>query len=184
RQSQETEVIATGLAPRRDAEAAIGITLDPGAYTAVLRGAAGGEGTAMVEIYDVDPTADSRLSNISTRGVVQTGDNVMIGGFILRGGENAPVAVRALGPSLAAKEVAAPIQDPVLELHDQSGAIIAANDNWRDEQASTITAAKLAPGDDRESTLIARLAPGAYTAIVRTQSGNPGIGLLEIYDLR
>ena len=184
RQSQEAEIVATGVAPLRDAETAVVITLDPGAYTALLRGAAGGEGIGMIEVYDVDAAAASRLANISTRGMVRRDDNVMIGGFILRGGENASIAIRALGPSLAKRGVAGSLQDPVLQLHDQSGVLVATNDNWRDEQAPAITAANLAPTDDREAALIATLAPGAYTAIVRPARGAAGLGLLEVYDLR
>jgi len=163
RNAQGEEITQSGLAPRNDLEAAVIVTLDPGAYTAVVRGRGQEEGIGIVEIYDVSPAADSRLANISTRGLVQTGENVMIGGFILQGGENTEVVTRALGPS---------------------GTLIASNNDWRDTQESAIIASELAPADDREAALLTTLPPGAYTAIVRGGSDDVGIGLVEIYDLR
>ena len=131
--SQQNQIEATGLQPSNDLESALISTLDPGSYTAVVSGKDGGTGVGLVEGYDVDQAADSEFGNISTRGFVETGTNVMIGGFIL-GGEsgNANVVVRALGPSLTAFGVTGALADPTLELHDANGALVESNDNWRD----------------------------------------------------
>jgi hypothetical protein len=120
------------------------------------------------------------LSNISTRAFVQTGDNVMIGGLIITGSGQKTVAVRAIGPSLP---VQGALSDPVLELHNASGALIATNDNWRTSQQAAIIAAGLAPGDDRDSALIATLDTGNYTAIVRGANNATGVAIVEVYDL-
>jgi hypothetical protein len=138
-----------------------------------------------VEAYDLDQTAVAQLSNISTRGFVETGDDVMIGGFIVgRTEDSATVVVRAIGPSLAEAGVANPLEDPVLELHEGSGAIVAFNDDWKDSQEAEIEAAQLAPADDRESAIQAVLAPGAYTAIVRGKNNTTGVGLVEAYNFQ
>ena len=184
RESQEAEIIASGLAPLNDQEAAIAATLTPGAYTAVVQGNNGETGIALVEVYDASPSSDSRLQNISTRGSVQSGDDVMIAGLILSGPESAPVVARALGSSLADFEIANPLVDPTIELHDQSGAIIASNDDWKETQEAELTSAGLAPPNDKESALLATLPPGPYTAIVRGGNGTTGVGLVEFYDMR
>ncbi len=93
-------------------------------------------GLGLVEVYDLDPTADSKLANISTRGQVLTDDDVMIGGMIVVGTGPQKVIVRAIGPSLGSAGVAGALQDPTLELHDSDGALIASNDNWRDDAGS------------------------------------------------
>ncbi|HEX4667276.1 MAG TPA: hypothetical protein VH207_11810 [Chthoniobacterales bacterium] len=184
RESQESEIIASGLAPLDDRESAITIPLAPGAYTAVVQGSGGETGIALVEVYDASAASDSRLQNISTRGSVQSGDEVMIAGLILTGPESAAVVARALGPSLADFDVAEPLSDPTIELHDQSGAVIASNDDWRETQELDLTATGLAPADDRESAILATLPPGLYTAIVRGNNESTGVGLVEFYDLR
>jgi hypothetical protein len=184
RDSQEAELMATGLGPLDDREAAIAVTLAPGAYTAVLQDAQGGSGIGLVEIYDTSAASASRLQNISTRGLVQNSDQVLIAGLILTGPESASIVARALGPSLAASDIDTPLPDPAIELHDQSGAIVASNDNWRDSQMAELTAAGLAPTNDKEAALIATLPPGAYTAIVRDANEATGIGLVEFYDTR
>ena len=193
---QQAEIEATGLPPTDDLESAIVATLAPvdpsvagsGAYTAIVRGNAGGTGVALVEVYDLDDplSITSELANISTRGFVDTGDNVMIGGFIVgpTGVENATVVVRAIGPSLESAGVTGALQDPTLELHDSDGAIIASNDNWMDSpDKQTIIDDNLAPTNDKESALLATLAPGAYTAIVRGALDTTGVGLVEVYNL-
>lgn len=124
--------------------------------------------------------AISSAVNLSTRMVVQTGDNVLIGGFIVYGSGQKKIAVRAMGPSLP---VGGKLSDPLVELHDASGATIASNDNWRSAQQTEITNAGLAPGDDLESALIATINPGAYTVVVRGVNNATGVGLMEIYDL-
>ncbi|MFL6414424.1 MAG: hypothetical protein ACJ74Y_01985, partial [Bryobacteraceae bacterium] len=178
--SAQAEVEATGLAPSNDAEAAIVATLAPGAYTAILSGAGGTSGVALLELYDLDH-GNSRIANISTRSKVGTGDSVMIGGFIVGGEQPAQVVVRALGPSLASAGVEGALADPVLELYNSSGSRIFANDNWAAEQADQIAATSLAPSDPRESAIAATIAPGAYTAIVRGAHNLTGVALVEVY---
>ncbi|MFL6594945.1 MAG: fibronectin type III domain-containing protein [Chthoniobacterales bacterium] len=178
--SAQAEVEATGLAPSDDAEAAIVTTLAPGAYTAILSGVGGTSGVALFELYDLDH-GNSRIANISTRSKVGTGDSVMIGGFIVGGEQPAQVVVRALGPSLTSAGVAGALADPVLELYNSSGSRIFANDNWSAEQAEQIAATSLAPSDPRESAIVATLAPGAYTAIVRGAQNLTGVALVEVY---
>ena len=121
--------------------------------------------------------------NISTRVLVGSGDNVAIAGFIVAGSEAKNVIIRAMGPSLTGAGISNALQDPMLELHDSSGALIASNDNWKDTQQAEIQASGLAPADDRESAIVRTLSPGAYTAIVRGKDGADGIGLIEGYDL-
>jgi len=123
------------------------------------------------------------LANISTRLSVGTGDNVLIGGFIITGTGDKNVIVRALGPSLGAQNVAGALVDPVLELHDHTGAIIAMNDNWKDSQQAEIEATTIPPTDDHESAIVRRLTPGDYTAIVRGKNNGTGVGLVEAYGL-
>ncbi|MDQ6655446.1 MAG: hypothetical protein M3Y80_06515, partial [Verrucomicrobiota bacterium] len=122
--------------------------------------------------------------NISSRGFVGQNDDVMIGGFIVRGSEaDARLVVRALGPSLAAHGIAQPLDDPAIEVRDGNGVLIAANDNWRDAQQAEISALAIAPADEREAAVILTAPPGAYTGIVRGRDGGTGIALLEIYRL-
>jgi hypothetical protein len=184
----ETAILNTGTPPKNDAESAIVMTLAPGHYTAVLKGAGGSTGIGVVEAYDLDQTVNSQFGNISTRGTVSTGDNVLIGGFILGGGRglgNATVVVRAIGPSLTSNNIANPVQDPTLDLVNASGTVIASNDDWQsDPGASQIQGNNLAPTDLRESATIQPLAPGNYTAIVRGKSSNPAVGVVEVYNLQ
>ena len=161
------DIEATGLAPSDDLESAIIRTLDPGLYTAVVNGKNGATGVGLVEAYDLDLSATSQLGNLSTRGFVGTGTNVMIGGFILGGGgKEVNVVVRALGPSLTDFGVTGALADPTLELHDENGALIQDNDNWKETQQADIEATGLQPTNDLESAIFRTLAPGAYTAIV------------------
>ena len=185
-QSQEAEINATGLAPAHDSEAAMLVTLAPGSYTAILRGKNGG-GIGLVEAYDIERAVDSQLGNISTRGLVESGNNVMIGGFIIGPGTSGPakVVVRAMGPSLSSS-VPNALADPTLEVFDRNGQSIATNDNWRqDTNAGQIEAAGLAPSNDAESAVLLQpLVPGPYTAIVRGVGGTVGVGLVEAYNIR
>jgi hypothetical protein len=183
--TQAYDIQAFGFSPTNNLESAILATLQPGAYTVILAGKDGGTGIGLVEVYDFDQVSDSMLANISTRGSVGTGDDVLIGGFILGpdGGASSTILVRAIGPSLAAAQVAGPLEDPEIELYDSNGASIAFNDNWKETQQTDIEAAQLAPADDRESAIEATLAPGAYTAIVRGAVGSTGVGLVEVYRL-
>jgi hypothetical protein len=185
--TQRTEIEMTGLAPTDDRESAIVQTLNPGAYTAVLRGKGDTTGIGLIEIYDLNTAAKSQLGNLSTRGFVETGDNVMIGGFITGPATRASsrIVVRGLGPSLQNSGVQNALQDPTLELHDNNGNTIASNDDWLlDSNASSVLFAGLAPSDTRESALYRVLAPGTYTAILRGKNNTTGIGLVEIYDLQ
>lgn len=184
--TQQTEIQATQLAPQNDLESAILVTLQPGGYTAIVRGKNGTTGVGLVEAYDLEQPADSRLANISTRASVQTGGNVLIGGFIT--GKNigaAKIIIRALGPSLMTSGIANPLSDPTLELHDSNGALLLTNDNWQDDpaQASQITTTGLAPVNNLESALATSLVPGAYTAIVAGKNGGTGTALVEVYNL-
>jgi uncharacterized protein GlcG (DUF336 family) len=183
--SQKAEIEASGLVPINDAEAAVRLTLAPGAYTAVMSSETGAVGVGLVELYDLSAASDSMLANISTRGFVGTQDDVMIGGFIIGGSTGfAKVVVRAIGPSLASLGVSDALVDPMLELHDSNGALLAANDNWQDTQAVELQATALAPSDSREAATVAWLTPGAYTAIVQGKGGQTGVGLIEVYSLQ
>jgi plastocyanin len=167
--AQQAEIAATGLAPTNDLESAVLLTLAPGSYTAIVRGNNGGTGIGLVEAYDVDLAANSTLTNISTRGFVNTGDNVMIGGFVIGAGGSATIVVRAVGPSLSNPpfNLTGVLQDPTLSLFDVNGAMIASNDNWKDTQQAELQATGLAPTDDRESAILVTLPAGSFTVIVR-----------------
>jgi hypothetical protein len=140
----------------------------------------------VVEIYDTDQAADSQLANISTRGFVRTGNNVMIGGFILGGGsQNTHVVVRGIGPSLAQFGLSPLLADPTLELHDANGAILVSNDDWQDDpvSASELSSLGLAPQDPKESGIFQSLPPGLFTAILAGKNAGTGLGLVEIYNV-
>ncbi len=185
RDLQEQEIIQTGLAPTNDLEAAILVQLDPGSYTVILRGANNSTGVGLVEIYDVDHGTDSKLGNLSTRAFVQTGNNVVIAGFILDGLDNDSIVVRGIGPSLTAFGVPDALPDPSLELRDSNGALVNQNNDWQDDpsQASFLSTFGLAPTNDLESGLFSALPPGAYTAVLFGRNNGTGIGVVEIYDL-
>ena len=182
--SQQSEIEATGIPPTDDLESAIVATLDPGSYTVILRGQNSGTGIGLVEAYDLGVTAQSSLANTSTRGLVGMGDDVLIGGFIIGNGGSDTVVVRAIGPSLADAGVANPLADPTLDLYDANGVIIRSDDNWRDSQESLIQSAGLAPTNDAESAIIRSLTPGSYTAVVRGKDGGTGVALVEVYNLQ
>jgi YVTN family beta-propeller protein len=181
--SNRARVLFSGLAPKSEHEAAMLVALAPGNYTAILSGANGRIGVGLVEVYDLTPDSNSKLANISTRGKVETGDNVMIGGFIIGGDQPTKVIVRAIGPSLASAGVQEALQDPLLELHGNNGALIFQNDNWRTTQQADIIATRIPPRDNRESAIVATLQPGNYTAIVRGKNNTTGVGLVEVYNL-
>ncbi len=177
------EIIDSGLAPSNDLESAILTSLSPGTYTAIVRGVNNGTGIALVEGYDLDPTAGSKLGNISTRVLAQTGDNVMIGGLIITGAGQKEVIVRAMGPSLTQDGITNALADPTLELHDHNGTLLASNDNWKDTQQTEIQATSLAPTNDAECAIMQTLAPGNYTAIVRGKNDTIGVALVEVYGM-
>jgi hypothetical protein len=177
---QVSEIQASRLAPQSDSEAAMIVSLSPGQYTAIVEDPAG-QGTALVEMYDLDGSTTTRVANISTRGHVGTGDNVMIGGAILGGTHPTEVLVRALGPSLTASGVINALQDPNLALYNANGFLVGSNENWKDNQASDIRSTDAAPTDDREAAILAVLQPGNYTAVVRGKNNTTGIGLVDFY---
>jgi hypothetical protein len=185
RQTQETEILATGIAPTNDFEPAIDATLAPGAYTAIVRGNGNSSGVALVEVYDLNQGVDSKLANISTRAFVSTGNDIVIAGFILgnRSG-NDRVVVRGLGPSLADFGGPDALADPTLELRDNNGTLLVANNDWQDDslQASEITAAGLALTNNFESGIAATLPPGTYTALLAGLNNGTGNGVVEVYD--
>jgi hypothetical protein len=182
--------VASTLPPSNDLESALWGTLDPGAYTVIVRGKDNATGIGLFEVYDLDQTVNARLANISTRGLVQTDDNVLIGGLIVGGGTavggTATVVVRALGPSVP---LTGTLGDPTLELRDGSGTLVASNDNWKrrpdgSSQQAEIEATTIPPTNDLESALVQTLPAGNYTAIVRGVNGTTGIGLVEAYHLQ
>ena len=184
--AQAAQLTALGLALQNPTESGIVATLQSGAsYTAILAGKNGGTGVGLVEIYDTNQATDSQLANISTRGFVQTGTNVMIGGFILGGGNNTEVVVRGIGPSLAQVGLSNVLADPTLELRNSNGALLISNDNWQDDptSAAQLTAHGLAPQNSLESGIFSSLPPGAFTAILAGKDGGTGIGLVEIYNV-
>jgi hypothetical protein len=185
---QRAQIEGTVFQPSDDREAVIKATLPPAAYTVILRGAADTNGVGLVEVYDTDSSVDSKLANISTRGFVQTGDEVMIGGFILGDSTNpTSIAVRALGPSLSSFGLRDLLEDPTLELHNADGTIMVSNDDWQSDpvSAAELTANGLALPDPKESGIFTSPAPaGQFTAVVAGQNGGIGIAVVEIYDLR
>ena len=183
--TQQAEIEATGIAPQDPREAAIVAMLSPAAYTTTLADATGATGVGLVEVYDLDSAATTRLANISTRGFVQTADNVMIGGFALGGSSINParVVIRAIGPSLVQSGITNALQNPTLQLFDNNGQSMAFNDNWMDDpsQVAELQSRGLAPSNPSESALVASLPPAQYTAVVAGAGGGIGVGLIEVY---
>jgi glucose/arabinose dehydrogenase len=175
-------ISALGLAPGNNLESALFAHLAPGSYTTIVNDASGERGIGLVELYTTDPAIAANPVNISTRGVVQTGDDVMIGGFIIDGTDLRQVVIRAIGPSLGSFGITNPLADPILELHDKNGFLMETNDNWKTNQAE-VEATGFAPSDDRESVIVTTLSPASYTAIVRGANGSTGIGLVEVYEI-
>ena len=182
---QADEITATGVAPSSVRESAIVVTLNPGNYTAVVRGWEFTEGVGLVEAYVLDNGA-SRLVNLSTRGRIGVGEQALIGGVIVQGGSGKRVIIRALGPSLGGgrNAVRGALADPVMELRDGEGNLVRENDDWESGgQSGEISATGVPPSDPRESAVVASLTPGNYTAIVRGWDDGIGVGLVEVFDL-
>ena len=179
--SEAAAISNVNLAPKNPSESAIYRILPAGSYTAILEGVGSTTGIGLVEVYKVD-AGTGKLINISTRGQVLTGDQVLIGGLVASGVEK--VCIRATGPSLSNLGVQGALQDPTLTLYNSEGQQIDADDNWQDNptEASQMVAAQINPTDPRESAIFTSLSPGAYTAIVTGKNGSTGIGLVEIFD--
>ena len=178
------QITADGLAPSDPAEAALRVSLAPGAYTAVVTGKDATPAIALVELYDLSPVSDSRLANISTRGIVGTDSDLLIAGFIVGAVDSSTVVVRALGPSLGAVGINDPLGDPSLTVYDENGSALAMNDNWRDDSSAfDLEQNQLAPPNDAEAATILHLPPGAYTAVTGGTDGGTGVGLVEVYNL-
>ena len=189
---QVRDIRNSGHAPTDGRESAIIAELPAGNYTAIVRGVNNTMGVALAEVYDLGTESNSLLANVSTRALVQIGDDVMIGGFIIHGTESKRVILRAIGPELSQYGVPNVLPDPTLELHDGTGALIASNDDWQhtiiggiitSDQVREIQSSGYAPRDPRESAIIAELPPGNYTGIVRDKNIIIGIALVEVYDL-
>jgi hypothetical protein len=174
--SQLSDIINSGYAPSDGRESAIVVDLAPGNYTAIVHRVNNTIGVGLVEVDDLSNDASSILGNISTRSFMQTGDNVMIGGFIVQGTGAKRVIIRAIGPELTQYGVPDALANPRLELHNGSGALIGSNDDWQHtiiggvitpNQVADIQNSGHAPTDPSESANIAELPPGNYTAIVR-----------------
>ncbi len=181
---EAAQIQAAGLSPSRDSESAILRTLNEGNYTVVLSGAGNTSGIGLVEIYDIDAGNGSRLANISTRGQVQSGDDILIGGMIVIGSTSQRVVTRAIGPDLAATGVPSPLQDPTLDVRDANGTSLGTNDNFgTGGQTDELAQNNLTPGDSRDSAIILNFAPGNYTAVVTGAGGATGIALVEFYNL-
>jgi len=186
--SQQAEIQSLGLAPNDNREAVIVTTLPPATYTALLTGKGGTTGVGLLEIYDVNRGSDSELSNLSTRGFVQAGNNVLIAGFILGGNNTGSdrIAIRGLGPSLSQFGLSPVLADPTLELHDQNGATLITNDDWATDpvSAANLIANNLAPSNPKEAAIFTSLPPGTFTAILAGKNGGTGIGIVEVYNLK
>jgi sugar lactone lactonase YvrE len=183
RDTQEAAITETNLQPHDDRESGLLITLGAGSYTAILTGKNATHGVGVAELYDLDSgNTNARLANISTRALVGTTYNVTIGGFII-GGNGGQVLVRGLGPSLSAFGITNPLPDPVVELYNFNGDILASNDNWKSSEQAAIQNTGIAPGNDLEAALIATLPQGSYTAILQGKAGATGVGIVEIYSL-
>lgn len=183
RDSQAAAIQQTNLAPDDDRESALVITLSPGAYTAVVSGNNNANGVALVEIYDLQQSATSKLGNISTRGFVGSDANVMIGGTIVTGPDTARVLFRAIGPSLASSGIINALTNPQLAVFDGNGAQLAFNDDWK-TNGDAVLATGLPPANDSESAVVADLQPGGYTAVVSGVNGATGVALVEAYHLQ
>jgi hypothetical protein len=178
--ANQQEISDSTIAPSNDLESAFLGSLTPGAYTAVVSGVNGSTGVGLVEAYDLDQAANSKLANIATRGLVQTGDDVLIGGLIVTGDTPLKALVRGIAPSL---DVNGKLADPTLELFDANGDSLVFNNNWRENQEAEIEATTIPPSNDLEAAIVALLSPANYTAVLRGVNNSTGIAVVEVYAL-
>jgi len=193
-QSQEAAIRALGLAPTDDRESVIMAELGSAGFTAIVRGKNDTVGAGLLEIYDVNQAANSKLANISTRGYLPDGGNITAGVIIGAGNGAAKVLVRVLGPSLAAFGIGEPLEDPVVDIRDSNGTRIAFNDDWKVRegniilQQDEIEATGLQPSNDTECAVIVTLPVGNFTAIAGSFAGTAtdrsGVAVIEVYNLR
>jgi hypothetical protein len=187
--AQAVLIQVSGLAPTNNLEAAIDATLNPGAYTGVVKGNGGTSGIGLVEVYDLSQAVLSKLANISTRALVGTGNDIVIAGFILgnpsQAGGQTRIVIRGIGGSLTVFGIPNALANPMLELRDNDAALLASNDNWQDDpaQAAELTAAGLTPTNEQESGIAITLGPGQYTALLAGQGSTGGVGMVEVYSL-
>ena len=187
RESQEMVIANSGVPPHDDLESAVVATLSPGAHTVVVRGKNNTSGIGVVEAFDLESQSPAQFANISTRGFVDAGDNVMIGGFILGGDTGtAHIAILGIGPSLVQVGIPNALPDPTLSLFDANGTLLIFNDNWMENsgQAAELTAAGLGPSNSAESGIFTTLSPGAFTAILAGKNGAIGVGIVQVYNLQ
>jgi uncharacterized protein YkwD len=180
---QFAEINGSGVAPSNDLESAIVANLTPGSYTAVVRGANNSVGTGVVDAFDLSAASTARLANVATRGLIQAGDKLMIGGFIIQNG-SVRVVVSALGPSLAAFGITNALPNTTLQLRDQNGAIVRENDDWMTDQKAELEATGLQPTNNLEAALVQTIPPGQYTAQVRGKPEATGIGVVQVFFLQ
>lgn len=183
---QRATIVATTIPPGDHAESAFVGTFaaEASTYTAVGYTHYHDAGLGLVEIYDLDLGADSELANISTRGDVESGDNILIAGFTVLGDQPLRVIVRAIAPSMQKNLTYEKVlTDPTLELRDRNGVLLASNDNWRSDEEAEIRATTIPPEDDRESAIVRTLPEGPYTAILRSANDAAGLALVEVYAL-
>ena len=182
---QRVAILATGLAPTNNLEAAIDATLSPGSYTGIVLGNGGTSGIGLIEVYDLSQAIPAKLANISTRALVGTGNDILIAGFILGNSSGGTrIVLRGIGGSLTLVGVPNALANPNLELRDNNGALLMSNNDWQDNaaQAAELMAAGLAPTNALESGIAITLGPGQYTALLTGQGGTTGVGLVEVYD--
>jgi hypothetical protein len=183
--AQMSAILATGLAPTNNLEAAIDATLNPGAYTGVVQGNGGTSGIGLIEVYDLSQAVVAKLVNISTRALVGTGNDLVIAGFILGNNSGGTrIVLRGIGGSLTVFGVPNALANPTLELRDSNAALLASNDDWQSNpaQAAELTAAGLAPTNAKESGIAITLGPGQYTVLLAGQGNTTGVGVIEVYD--
>lgn len=181
--NQFAEINGSGIAPTNDLESAVIVSLTPGSYTAVVRGAGNSVGTGVVDAFDLDAGSTARVANIATRGVVQPGDKLMIAGFIVQNGA-VKVVVRGIGPSLLQFGISNALPDTTLQLRDQQGAIVLENDDWKTSQQKELEDLNLQPTNDLEAALVTTIQPGQYTAQLRGKNNDSGIGVVQVYFLQ